>query len=1046
MKSRVCTSISGLLLSLCFGQHAFGQCSEVAKMSDYDRKMFIAAAYGQKAEVSAEFLSLEGCSKQMTTGLAGLGAKLLYSDERVGYALVSLPKDKLFAALDLWGIAYGTVDRIREQEGFIPLQDRKIIPVPPFTIPFPRVANTLPLDGPYFANPESGVTALWKEHPNADGRGVRVGVADVGFDLLHPELQKGRDAHGKLVPKIADFDPLSTPETDDSWVEFDGPIKSKDGLIQAVGRDWHVPGDGEYRFGIYDHKVRLGSEADAKEHRVTKIELSAGVLWSETKGLVWVDTDGDGDFRNDLPLADYAVHHQIAWFGTQDREDDNRIPFGVKIDTSRKAAFLSIGGDHGALIAGPLAGNTWTGGLFDGTAPAAQLVDVRDGGAKIPMLLRAFARNDVDIVNRSGGVARDTAREEFERHVLERALSVYKKPFVCYCDLGNALFILDYQSPEMLRRNRQIGPPYQEAINARVSLIGDGLVNLVLAPSTSLVAQSRYLGSTDWADGKRHVGTEEYDALAPDGYAIGSNPSPTSVVASGVLADLISEARRDHVRYDSARLTNAIFTSAKQVAGFPAAYQGYGLIDAAGAWDQLVRMGEADDPSNPTLTSFKVVSQEGVQREEVYGFHQDFEKAEESVSGALLIERVGGYEGARAYRLALRADDGTYTLEDTKANFVRGVPTRVRFRTTVRSGMHVAFVQLVDEKTASLMQEIPLSVRAPEIPETLGPGVEKYQATIPPLHSKVSYIHLDDNVQAARFNMRIPYAGPPSFVSTCSFPGYRCRGTKPPAGDPVDASHHVGPMMEMGSLVANTDPGTKEIFWENYGRPDYGTSYYGPAPDVPITGTIVVTKYAVALAKQGQETLLAINKLADIEGKVELFDAKLTSSQVGSQEAHGLVDVQRNVPPHLSQWRVAVSSASLPPDSADAFLLNCTDGKDDCYVAAQRSVGKGGATLVIDNPKEGNWRIIIRTREPVDRPAQYHVREAFLTPATTRLESVDENHATGATWSVVLPPKRDDAQYVAFQIAGTPGPEGTQNEGAKYGIRIALTPLDSNAP
>ena len=315
----------------------------------------------------------------MSAAFGKLGAKVKYSDARVGHALVVLRKDRLLDSLDIPGIAYATVPRIFKEENFIPVTDRKIVPIPPFTIPTPRVARTLPPDGPYFPADEIGLTDLWTEHPDADGRGVRVAVADEGFDLLHPELLKGRDSRGELVAKVSDLDMVTTPETDDAWVVFGAPMKSKDGWIDAAGRKWKVPSEGEYRFGIYDHKITLGFEDDPKEHPIPKVELSAGVLWSEEKSLVWVDTNGDVDFSNDSALADYALSHEVGWFGAKEGEDDNRIPFGVKIDAGRKAVYISIGGEHGAYIAGPLAGNKLTGGLFDGTAPSAQLVDVRFG-------------------------------------------------------------------------------------------------------------------------------------------------------------------------------------------------------------------------------------------------------------------------------------------------------------------------------------------------------------------------------------------------------------------------------------------------------------------------------------------------------------------------------------------------------------------------------------------------------------------------------------------------------------------------------------------
>ena len=227
---------------------------------------------------------------------------------------------------------------------------------------------------------------------------------------------------------------------------------------------------------------------------------------------------------------------------------------------------MSIGGVHGAFIGGAIAANRMTGGLFDGAAPAAQLIDVRSGVTLIPSILRALARDDVDVVNRSGLIAMDLASGTFSRRVFERALAVYQKPLVCFCNLPNALHVNDYQSADMLRRNRQLPPPHGEAMNSAAPFNADGLSNMVLAPSTSLLASSRYAPlDVAWDDHRRHMTKDRLSPPAPDGYSIGANNSPTIAFASGIVADLIGLARAKGIRYDYIRLMHAIFTSARQV-------------------------------------------------------------------------------------------------------------------------------------------------------------------------------------------------------------------------------------------------------------------------------------------------------------------------------------------------------------------------------------------------------------------------------------------------------------------------------------------------
>jgi hypothetical protein len=231
-------------------------CKARAELNRYERGQFVEVANGKRTQVSAQFLSDLGCGAQMLDGLSHLGAKIDFADKIAGYALVTILKDKLLETLDIEGIAFGYTrndDRLYYQDPVakVPQDQRKPEPVPPITIPYPRVATMLPKDGPYFAADEIGLTELWKEHPETDGRGVLVAVPDEGFDLLHPALQQARNADGNLVPKIADLGTLTTPDEDSGWLQFGEPIQTKDGRFDAAGRTWTVPEDGVYRFGIF---------------------------------------------------------------------------------------------------------------------------------------------------------------------------------------------------------------------------------------------------------------------------------------------------------------------------------------------------------------------------------------------------------------------------------------------------------------------------------------------------------------------------------------------------------------------------------------------------------------------------------------------------------------------------------------------------------------------------------------------------------------------------------------------------------------------------
>jgi hypothetical protein len=247
-------------------------------------------------------------------------------------------------------------------------------------------------------------------------------------------------------------------------------------------------------------------------------------------------------------------------------------------------------------------------------------------------------------------------------------------------------------------------------------------------------------------------------------------------------------------------------------------------------------------------------------------------------------------------------------------------------------------------------------------------------------------------------------------------------------------------MEDFESLVANARPGTQEVYWENRGRPEYATPYDPPAPDVPITGTLEVTNYAVGFTPLAEHSVLVTNRLAPIEGHVEFYSASLTSTELSSAGAHAFALDDRSLPAHLSQWRVHIAIAGAENSSVDALLLNCT-GQGGCEIAAQSTVLGHGATLAVDNPPEGSWKIVLRTRDRLKNKIAYRVQDALLSPEEDAAASGIDRHSSGAIWRVPLPAKTGDAVYVAFRIAGTAG-----KEDQKDGLRIAMTALTSGAP
>lgn len=1021
------------------------QCIGHAKLNAFERRQFIEVAFSDRSEVYAQYLSQPGCGRQMIARLQRLGARIGYADDRSGYALVSVSRATVLDSLDIPGISYAyTLNdrRLYDEDSAakVPSRERKTQGLPPITIPYPRVATEIRDDGPYFTHDEIGLTELWKQNPTADGRGVRVGVVDEGFDLLHPALQQARDAQGNPVPKIADIGTLTTTDEDSSWVQLDDVVQTHSAHFDAAGRTWTAPAEGTYRFGVFRRDLVLGPEGNSHTQKLT---IAVGVLWSELANRVWVDTDGDGSFANQRALGEYAKTHDVDWFGTKTSDADNRIPFGVHIDASRDAVYVRIGGMHGAYIAGALAGNRVTGGLFTGAAPCAQLIDQNaDRATLLAAVVQMFARPDVDVVNFSGGIGRgdypppDEGMEEFAQHVIERAAKVYDKPFAAYSAAPGSIQVNDYAGPEMLRRNRQVGGPYKETTNSYVSWLQDGMVNTVVAPSASLETESRYMPIDNvWEDGERRsFGPDRFEPLAPDGYAIGDNNSPAIPVVSGILADLISGARHENIRYNANRLNNAIFTGARLLADIPVSQQGYGLVSADSSWQQLVKMARADDPANPELTSFTLSQMKNERLMAVRGFQEAITTSDGILSGEIWITRHGGHAGFRQYSFSLRGNDGTFILVTSRATLAVEKTIAIRFQLSASPGWHVAFLELRDEAADVVMEDVPLSVRVAEKPESTDPGVDRYRATIAPLRSDYRYVDVKNDVQAVRYVMKIPYTGA-EMISTRSFPGFDYDVKAQPPGNPVDLIHHIGPLETLESFAANDSPGIQEVFWENRGRPEYATKHDDPVPDAAINAEFEVHKYGLRIARTAERMLSLTNRLAAVEGRVEFFSATVATWGIGGRGLHAIAETNQILPGGLAQWRVRILGET--GEHTYAYLLDCT-GKRGCRVVTDTVLSREAGLLAVQEPAAGTWKIVIRS--PKHRAASDQSYE--LTDARLKLiasaEEQEQTHASGESWALPIP---DNTAYAAFRVYGT---KGVSSEG--NGLLIGLTPLVTNVP
>src|SRR5262249_48772902 len=125
---------------------------------------FITASLSDRPRVAVELLSELGKGAALLKSLKNSGAEVQFADEKVGYALALVARDKLLDTLDLpYLVLANAIDgsdtllyRYVPERFYVPLAERKPKPVPAITLPIPRVGTSLPKDGPYFASKEAG--------------------------------------------------------------------------------------------------------------------------------------------------------------------------------------------------------------------------------------------------------------------------------------------------------------------------------------------------------------------------------------------------------------------------------------------------------------------------------------------------------------------------------------------------------------------------------------------------------------------------------------------------------------------------------------------------------------------------------------------------------------------------------------------------------------------------------------------------------------------------------------------------------------------------
>jgi hypothetical protein len=1044
--ARVLTTatVTALVASIAIASTALADSPGRSKLSKEDRERLAAATASGSATVTMLFATAETSTGAVANELRALGATVRRQDADVGYIRADVPTDQADLASKIAGVEGSELDQVFPSptpdvgEGDAPQQ------LPP--------DNTTPAQNAYMPTRDTGAPQFVAAHPTWDGRGITIGILDLGIDLGHPALQTTSTGERKIIDWLTYTDP--TTDGDPSWINMSQTVTVVGGSFTvgsgATARTWTGAPDGTWRFGTFTESNTTFSGyggSAAAEYMINcatgapapgTIAPGAGtfrgdlnrngacgdvyaILWDGTQaGVTWRDSDADGSFADESAMLPYKTAFDVGEYGHDNAATAIResVPFISQVDAA--AGYVSLGivsGAHGTHVAGIATGGTLFGNAT-GAAPGAQIVSIRvclftsgcTAHALTEGMIYAAKTANVDVISMSIGGLPSLNDGNNARAILYNRL-IDKWGAQIFLSAGNSgPGVNTMGDPAAATKAMAIGAYWTKA-SVFANYGNDAVSDEALHDFSSrgpredgglkpeVVAPGNATSSVPTWQGGQCLSTPN----CGPGLGMFNGTSMAAPQASGAAALLLSAAEQVGVGHKPDQIRQAMRSSARFIPGYQAHEQGFGLINVGGAWDLLQQGVKTADinsavATNTKLSSFLATPGIGTGIYDREGVHPN----DPAYTRTYTFTRADG--GNATYNLSWIGNDGTFALPTgvSSISFDKKGSAALTIKVTPGAvpGVHSALLVLDDPKTVGIeyatmntvIVSIPLNA-ANSYKATVAGSAKRFEAGQPKAFFDVplgtTAIRMTLKVIDGRVNATPLHPyGVPLTGATQAIP----LTTGPITVTRIittGPTEGVWEVVDAASRAAVPPSSTYEVSLEAFKVTLTPSSWTQTAT----VGTPYTQSFSASMDFAGATT---------VQTGAAFASASSTTATIAAGGAQQTYDL--TVPAGTTSLNVSIGGASDPGADLDLFLFRCTSATSCTTLVGVSGGSTAVESITLNSPAPALYRAVV---DPFAIPAgstSYTYTDALANPAygsVTVPANPPTARATGDTWAFI---------------------------------------------